>query len=179
MADAAPPRRRPARAALTFFLLYHLAAMTTANMPRSTALGGSPHAAFDPYVSSFALWQSWDMFTTIPHFLSLEGVLVSFDGQRHPAQQGPLLPGLRPFERRHRLSGTFLRLAFSADHYPGVSDRYLAAVCRALRARDGVAPAGVGFELRVEQMRPLAEIRSDGRIADPKIYTFGPAACAH
>jgi hypothetical protein len=166
------------RAALCVACLFHLAAVTTSNLPRTTALGSSVHAPFDWYVGTFGLWQSWDMFTTIPHFLDLEGVLLATDSSGKETRYGPLLPGLAPYARSHRVQGTFMRMAFSDDAYSYFSKRYLAAICRAITSRTGSPPAKVSFELRALELRSLDAVRKDGRIAEPKTYRFGPAPCA-
>ena len=71
-----------------------------------------------------------------------------------------------------------MRLAFSAESYPAYSNRYLAAVCRALLAERRGAPTKVGFELKADELRALADIRKDGRISQPKTMSYGPTACA-
>lgn len=136
------------------------------------------HAPFDWYVGTFGLWQSWDMFTTIPHFLDLEGALLAVDDDGKETPYGPLLPGLAPYPRAHRIQGTFMRMAFANDAYPEYSRRYLAAVCRAIKDKAGTLPTRVAFELRAMELRPLDDVRKDGRIAQPKTYRFGPAPCA-
>lgn len=177
---SSPPARGSAfaRVALPAYVVYHLAAITLANVPETTALGSGFHRPFAAYLSLFGLRQTWDMFTTIPHFLSMTGKLEVRDepgGAVHA--EGPLLPGLEPYVNDNRVHVTFMRLAFSAEYYPGYPERYLAAVCRALVAKTGKAPAQVGFELSVEQLRPLADVRRDRRIAEPKSFHFGPSSC--
>jgi hypothetical protein len=75
------------------------------------------------------------------------------------------------------VNGMFLRLAFSDQYYPGYSGRYLAAVCRAIGEKSGAPPSMVGFELRTQQLRPLDDVRRDGKIAEAKTFRFGPAPC--
>jgi hypothetical protein len=163
---------------LCAYLVFHLGAVTVVNLPRTTALGDVAHRPFDLYVATAGLWQGWDMFTTIPHFLDLDGTLIVVDAQGAEHRLGPLLPGLAPYEKLQRVNGTFIRLAFSSNEYPGYSNRYLAAVCRAVTAQTGAVPASVGFELHVMELRSLASVRADGRIAEPKTLHFGPTPCA-
>jgi hypothetical protein len=158
-------------------LLYHLAAITLANLPGTTALGSGIHRPFAHYLTLFGLHQTWDMFTTIPHFLDMTGVLAVLDDQGQETSEGPLLPGLERYKKDNRIHVTFMRLAFSAEAYPGYPVRYLAGVCRALLQKKGRLPASVGFELRVKELRPLADVQRDHRIAEPKTFRFGPAAC--
>ena len=70
-----------------------------------------------------------------------------------------------------------MRLAFSSESYPAYSKRYLAAVCRALLAERRGAPTKVGFELKAEELRSLADIQRDGRISQPKTFSYGPTPC--
>jgi hypothetical protein len=117
------------------------------------------------------------MFTTIPRFLQVDGVIMAADERGATAEYGPMLPGLTPCRKTSRVYGMFLRLAFSDESFPGYSNRYLAAVCRAISERTGAPPARVGFELRTRQLRPLEDVRRDGRIAESKTFRFGPAEC--
>jgi hypothetical protein len=172
-----PLARRALRIAICAALTFHLAAITVANLPANSPLGGAIYAPFAWYLTPTGLWQTWDMFTTIPHFLDLDGALVVADEAGHVTRRGPLLPHFTPFARTVRIQGTFMRLAFSADSYTSYTKRYRAAVCRALVAEGRSATTQVGFELYAKELRSLDDIRKDGRIAQPKTYTYGPAAC--
>jgi hypothetical protein len=169
--------RRAVRVAICLALVFHLAAITAANLPASTALGSGLYAPFAWYLTPTGLWQTWDMFTTIPHFLELDGSLVAIDEQGVAKRYGPLLPGFTPFVESTRIQGSFMRLAFSNDIYPTYSTRYRGAVCRALLAQRNGAPTQVGFELRALELRALTDIRKDGRIGQPRTYSFGPTPC--
>ncbi|HEX7670230.1 MAG TPA: hypothetical protein VF395_11630, partial [Polyangiaceae bacterium] len=105
------------------------------------------------------------------------GVLSVKDGEGHETTEGPLLPGLEPYKKDNRIHVTFMRLAFNADSYPGYPVRYLAGVCRALLLKHGKLPTSVGFELQVKELRPLADVQRDHRIAEPKAFHFGPSGC--
>ncbi len=172
-----PLARRALRIGICAALVFHLAAITIANLPATTALGGSIYRPFAWYLTPTGLWQTWDMFTTIPHFLDLDGALVVVDESGSITRRGPLLPGFASFAKTVRIQGTFMRLAFSSDSYTSYTKRYRAAICRALLAERRGAPTQVGFELLAQELRPLADIRKDGRISQPKTYSFGPAAC--
>jgi hypothetical protein len=165
------------RAALCAYFCFHLAAITIANLPPTTAFGPGLHAPFAWYVNLAGLWQAWDMFTTIPHYLDVNGTLIVTDAQGHERQVGPILPGLTPFGTEARIRGTFMRLAFSNDDYPGYAPRYLAAVCRAIKETTGSPPASVAFELRTQQLRRLSDVRQDGRLSEDRTFRFGPAPC--
>ena len=161
------------------YFVFHLTAITMANVSRTTELGDGFHRPFDWYVRATGLFQYWDMFTTIPRFVSMDGALVASDSSGRVAEYGPMLPGLLPYRNTSRVHGMFLRLAFSDENYPGYSGRYLAAVCRAIGERVGAEPSQVGFELRTRQLRRLEDVRRDGQISEPKTFRFGPAPCAH
>jgi hypothetical protein len=172
-------RQKALRVAACLYFVFHCAAITMANVSRTTELGDGLHRPFDWYVRATGLAQYWDMFTTIPRFLSMDGALVASDANGSVAEYGPMLPGLLPYRKTSRIHGMFLRLAFSDENYPGYSNRYLGAVCRAIGDRVGATPVQVGFELRTQQLRRLEDVRRDGRIAEAKTFRFGPAPCAH
>jgi len=173
-----PAARRALRVAFCGALVFHLAAITISNLPANTAFGSGIYRPFAWYLTPTGLWQTWDMFTTIPHFLNLDGFLVVVDEHGGQTRVGPLLPGLTPFVQTTRVQGTFMRLAFSNESYAGYSKRYLGAVCRAVLERRHGAPTQVGFELRADELRPLEDVQKDGRIAQLKTYSFGPTPCA-
>jgi hypothetical protein len=172
-----PTVRRTRRALLCLACVFHLAAITVANLPANTAFGAGIYRPFAWYLSPTGLWQTWDMFTTIPHFLDLDGSLVGVDESGTVTRYGPLLPGLTPFVQSTRIQGTFMRLAFSTESYPTYAKRYLTAVCHALLERRHGAPTQVGFELRADELRALGDVQKDGRIAQLKTYSFGPTPC--
>jgi hypothetical protein len=151
--------------------------VTVANLPRSTALGGVFHRPFEAYIQAAGLWQVWGMFETIPYYLAIDGELVTLDAKGEQRRYGSLLPGLARQTRAPRIDAVFERLAFSSADYPGYSDRYLAGVCRELARRPGALPVAIGFELRARQLRSLDDIRRDSQIAEPRMFTFGPAQC--
>src|SRR5512139_1994675 len=87
--------RRPlARTAACAFFAYHVAAVTIANLPRTTALGSALHRPFELYTNLTALGQTWDMFTTIPRFAKLDGDLVVEVAPGDVRRFGPVLPDL-------------------------------------------------------------------------------------
>jgi hypothetical protein len=173
-----PARRKVLRTAACAYFVFHIAAITLANVSRTTELGSGLHRPFDWYLQVTSLSQYWDMFTTIPRFLAMDGALLASDANGAVTEYGPMLPGLSPYRKTSRVHGMFLRLAFSDENYPGYADRYLAAVCRAVGERAGSLPSQVGFELRTQQLRRLEDVRRDGRISEAKTFRFGPAPCA-
>lgn len=171
-------RHRALRLAACAYFAFHIAAITMSNVPRTTELGDGFHRPFGWYLELTSLSQYWDMFTTVPRFLDMDGALVASDTQGVVSEYGPMLPGLTPYRHTSRVNGMFLRMAFSDEYYPGYSGRYLAAVCRAIAEKVGTMPTKVGFELRTRQLRPIGDVRRDGRIAEAKTFRFGPASCA-
>jgi hypothetical protein len=174
-----PTRLKALRVAACLYFVFHCAAITLSNVSRTTELGSGFHRPFDWYLRVTGLSQYWDMFTTIPRFVAMDGALVASDASGATAEYGPMLPGLLPYRKTSRIHGMFLRLAFSDENYPGYSGRYLAAVCHAIGERIGAAPSQVGFELRTLQLRRLDDVRRDGQISEAKTFRFGPAPCAH
>jgi hypothetical protein len=172
-----PIAQRLLRAAVCAALVFHIAAITVANLPANTVYGAGIYRPFAWYLTPTGLWQTWDMFTTIPHFFDLDGRLVVADEHGTVTRRGPLLPDFAPFVKTVRIQGTFMRLVFSNDTYGSYATRYRAAVCRALLAERKGAPTSVGFELVAQELRPLEDIRKDGRIAQSKTYPFGPTPC--
>lgn len=164
------------RAALCAILIFHLAAITITNVPRTTALGSTFHRPFDAYLSFTGLWQSWAMFTTIPYYLEVDGSFVAIGADGRQTEYGPMLPGLEPYRKDPAIDVMFLRLGFVSD-YAAYGGRYTAALCKAVAERTGTVPAGISFELRTKQLRPMKDVLRDGRIADPHSFKFGPTPC--
>lgn len=158
------------------FFVFHLAAITVANVPKTTALGSAIHRPFETYVRLAGLWQSWDMFTTIPYFLDLDAQLVTLiDGRE--VRFGPMLPGLEPYKKELRIHGLFLRMTDPAGGSRDVASAYFRSACRAVEAHVGAKPTRIGVELFVRRIRPLTEIRRDGRIADVERRPFEGPPC--
>jgi hypothetical protein len=172
-------RSRPVRLLASAALLFHLAAITVANVSRDTALGSGFHRPFDLYTATFRLDQTWDMFTTIPHFYDMDGTVVVIDEAGRETHYGPMLPGLLPYRKDPRIHSMFMRLAFMADAYPSFSQRYLAVLCRAIAQKTGVTPHQVAFDLHTRQLRRLSDVRVDGRVADSNVSRYGPSVCPH
>ena len=91
--------RRIARAVACAFFVFHLVAITLANVPRTTALGTGLHAPFARYTWFAGLWQTWDMFTTIPHWADIDVFLTARNAEGREVLHGPMLPGLERYRR--------------------------------------------------------------------------------
>jgi hypothetical protein len=175
MAAPESVERRVLRAALCVLLVFHLAAITITNLPRTTALGSFFHRPFDAYIAQTGLFQSWAMFTTIPYYLDVGGSIVVVDREGRQVNYEPMLPGFAPYIKDPSNDVMFLRLGFSPE-YAGYGARYTAAICRAL-AHAGKPPLSIGFELRTGALRRIQDVARDGRMADAKTFRFGQAPC--
>src|ERR1043165_4099017 len=100
-------RHKALRVAACAYFVFHLTAITMVNVPRTTELGGGFHRPFDWYLGLTSLSQYWDMFTTVPRFLDMDGALVASDEQGRIAEYGPMLPGLLPYRHTSRVNGMF------------------------------------------------------------------------
>jgi hypothetical protein len=173
-----PPRTRSERwlrAGLCAYFSYHIAAIAIANVPATSALGRLCHAVVDPYLGTFGLWQSWDMFTTVPHYVHIDGLLVARDDSGNESRHGALLPGLEDYRDELRIHALFMRMTVAAPS--GIRrDAYLEAACRAIAERGG-SPATVAIELEVEQFRSLDAMRTDGMVGEFQTLHFGERSC--
>lgn len=172
-----PRLMRAARAAACAYFVYHLAAITMANVPRTTALGAGFHRLFDAYIHATGIWQRWDMFTTIPYFRDLDVRLTARDASGRDLRYGPMLPELSPFDKRLRLQALFARLTFWRASYAPFAARYFARACDAVEAKTGQRPAKVGIELVADKIRPLAFVRADGVVSERETLRFEEAPC--
>lgn len=169
-------RRSPVRTVACAFFLFHIAAISIANVPETTALGSAFHAPFETYVRVAGLWQSWDMFTTIPYYLDLDAELVALvDGRE--VRFGPMLPGLSRYRKELRVHGFFLRITEPGGEWSHYSNAYFRAACRAVSTRTGVEPTRIGLDLLAGRIRPLADVRRDHRIAQIERRGFEGPRC--
>jgi hypothetical protein len=169
-------KQRFIRGAACAFFLFHLAAITIGNVPRTTALGAGIHRPFGAYLRVTGLAQRWDMFSTIPHFLDIQGSLVARDERRKETRYGPLFTDPET-PLTLRTQAMLVRLTYSRVEYQEALRRYLRAACRKVASRTGETPRGVGLELRTLRIRRLADIRKDQRIADEKLLRFEEGPC--
>jgi hypothetical protein len=157
-------------------LSYQALAVAAANFPRDTALSWLVTAPFSAYLTATEQWQSWDMFDTIPydHRFTVRAFAAGKDGVER--EIGPLLPGLAPFREVLRLHILFYRLYPGSPLAPAYWTTYARRLCAAARAADpSVAQVRLSFES--ERLRGLAEIREDGRLANPVATARGPVDC--
>jgi len=148
--------------------VYHMAASFFANMPSTTAFGGELRAPFEPYIAYTGLRQSWTMFDTIPYFRSVRPVLVARYPSGRDVDLGPMLPGLKPYRHRTRLTALFVRFTWPNGDIEPYARGYLQRACAlaSLATPPGAEhPTAIGLRLDSERLRPLSEVRRTGSIS--------------
>lgn len=168
---------RAGRALLCVGLVYHLAAITVANVPSASDLDRALHAPFDAYTTLAGLSQTWDMFTTIPHYLDLEAELRARHADGREMGHGPMLPGLGLQRKTLRIHGFFLRLVLATPFNDSYRRRYFDAACHEVERRLGARPQSVALTLTGLRIRPLQAIRRDRRIADFEVHRSEEHPC--
>lgn len=178
--NAPPPNERWAvvrRVLVCSLVLYHLSAVTIANLNESAELSQTLHRYVNPYLRAFGQWQEWDMFTTIPLYLSIEGKVVARRMDGSETRYDPMLPGLAPAPDSLRLASMFARLVWGRKGFRAHVDRYNRALCRAIAEREGSMPRTLRVEVDTQTIRALTAIRKDGVIADARTYKSEEAVC--
>lgn len=172
-----PKFARPRRIIGCVLVLYHLAAVTISNLSESTAFSQTLHSAVNPYLRFSGQWQEWDMFTTIPLYLSISARIVARDMNGKETSFDPLLPGLSAAPDELRLVAMFARMVWARKFFRWHAERYQGAACDALAARTGEMPRSLHFELDAEVIRQLSAIRKDGKIADKRVFKSEEVLC--
>ena len=163
------------------FCVYHMAASAFANMPPTTAFGDQLRAPFDAYIAYAGLKQSWTMFDTIPYFRSVHPTLVAHYASGRDVDVGPMLPGLKPYRHRTRLTALFVRFTWPSGELELFARAYMQRACAVLRQSTppgAEQPAAIGLRLDSERLRPLLEVRRTGSMSSPA-HEFSPitASC--
>jgi hypothetical protein len=115
------------------------------------------------------------MFSTIPHYVRIDGVLLARDDAGNESRYGALLPGLEEYRDELRVHALFMRMSVASPS--GIRrDAYLAAACRAI-AEHGGSPSTVALELDVQQFRSIEAMRADGVVGDFQTLQFGERSC--
>jgi hypothetical protein len=166
----------PLKAFASLLFLGHMAATCAQALPEQSALRPLS-LPFRHYEEVTGLWQTWDMFTTIPYFHDYHVDLQVAETDGSVTQGGVLLPGLRDFDRAVRTETLFMRLLYEPDFGPYLNG-YIDSVCRELRAKRGHGGQQVVVHESCQRMRFLNQIREDGKIANPeehssKVFTCG------
>lgn len=164
----APDRRSSltaaGRAVAVLVLVFHLCAITMANVRRNTALGTSLHEPFDAYVRLAGLTQTWDLFTTKPRFESIEFDLAVKDHEGREVVLGPVVPGFGPPEHQ-KVMVTFARMALAQKAYARGNRDYARAACAAAEEKLGARPRSVQLRARMQSLRSVQQVRKDGKIS--------------
>jgi hypothetical protein len=132
---------------------------------------------FRHYDELTGLWQTWDMFTTIPYFhgYALDLVVTEPDGRIETA--GALLPGLRTFDAHVvRTETLFMRYLYDPEYAPYLH-AYVARACGELHARMGHGGQKLIVRESIQRMRWLNQIREDGVIANPEEHASQVFEC--
>jgi hypothetical protein len=158
-------------------VLYHLAAVTIGNLVEAGSLSQTLHRYVNPYLRLFGQWQEWDMFTTIPLYLTIEGKVVARAMDGKETRYDPLLPGFTKGPDSLRLISMFARVVWARKSFRLHVERYQRAVCHAIAEREGSMPRSVRVELDTLTIRQLTAIRKDGVIGDPRTYKSEEAPC--
>ena len=149
-------------------LLYHLGAITFANLHRSTVLGSGLHTWFSPYTSYLGLWQDWAMFTTIPYYASLTPVLEVETARGGKVDLGPMLPHLEAAPDSLRLTSLFGRLVWSRSSYAEHRQRYERTACLSVEKSTGTTPLSIRVRLEGQRLQRLDAVRSTGVSSYPQ-----------
>jgi len=154
----------------------HMVATCVQAIPDTSALR-PVSLPFRHYEEITGLWQTWDMFTTIPYYHDYRIDLQVTDTDGHVERHGVLLPGLRKFDLRAvRTETLFTRYLYDPDFGPYVHG-YIDKACAELRARKGHGGQKIVLHESCQRMRWLAQIREDGVIANPEEHSSQEFAC--
>ena len=159
------------------FLVYHMLAVTVANLNQSTKVRDLPHRWLRPYVTLFGQWQEWDMFTTIPYYAQIQPTLVATNADGSTADHGPWLPGLEPVPESLKVSSLFARVQWSRSAFSDAIARWERSACSAILEHTQTLPKSVHLRLDTQRLNPLQTIRSSNQIAHPEHFTTKPTPC--
>jgi hypothetical protein len=171
-----PPRWTTAlKAGACVLFVGHMVATCAQAIPEASALRPIS-APFRHYQEMTGLWQTWDMFTTIPYFhdYGIDLTVTETDGRVEHA--GVLLPGLRDFDREVRTETLFMRYQYDPEFGP-YRQGYIEKACGELRARSGHGGQKIAFHESCQRMRWLNQIRLDAVIANPEEHSSQVFAC--
>lgn len=153
----------PAKAAACVLFACHMAATCAPHIPPQSALAPLSKP-FVHYWELTGIWQSWDMFTTIPYYHAYAVGLEVDEPDGGKTWRGVELPGFRRYDGSLRSETFFTRVLGEPDytlHLAGYGER----VCAALRAERGHGGQTLIFHESVERLHFLNEIRENGSIS--------------
>jgi hypothetical protein len=155
--------------------LGHMAATCAQHVPTQSALRPVSQP-FLYYEELTGIWQSWDMFTTVP---SLQGYDVTLDVTESDGQTrraGVILPGLHRYDHAVRSETFFLRVVGDGD-YTGYLEGYAERLCTALRASSGRGGQKLVLHEWYDRLRWLNEIRDNGVTSTREDHPSKTFAC--
>jgi hypothetical protein len=165
----------PLKALASLLFLGHMAATCVQALPEQSAIRPLS-VPFRHYEELVGLWQTWDMFTTIPYFHDYDVDLQVTDTDGGISHEGILLPGLRPFDRAVRTETLFMRLLYDPDFVPYLHG-YVDEACREIRTKRGHGGQKIVVHESCQRMRFLNQIREDGKIANPEDHASAVFTC--
>lgn len=172
-----PPRwARVLKATASLLFVGHMVATCAQGIPETSALRPLS-APFRHYEELTGLWQTWDMFTTIPyyHHYHIELQVTAADG--HMERAGVLLPGMRDFDLRAvRTETLFMRYLYDPE-FDSYLHGYIEKACSELRAKSGRGGQKIVLREHCQRMRWLSQIREDGVIANPEEHSSQVFTC--
>jgi len=166
----------PLKGAASLLFLGHMAATCVQGIPEQSSLRPLS-VPFRRYEELTGLWQTWDMFTTIPYFHDYRVDLDVTDADGKTSHEGVLLPGLRDFDQVVRTETLFVRYLYDAEFAPYLKG-YVERACGELRAKTGHGGQQIVIRESAQRMRWLNQIREDGKISIPEEHSSQPFRCA-
>ena len=160
----APSRAKAAlKAAACVLFAVHMAATCAQQVPAQSALHPLSEP-FVPYEELTGIWQSWDMFTTIPYLHGYDVELDVTDADGQTRLTGLTLPGFLPYDHSVRNETFFIRVIGDKD-YTQYLGGYVDNLCAALRSATGRGGQKLVFHETYERLHWLQEIQNNGVIS--------------
>jgi len=160
----APARVKAAfKAAACVVFAVHMMATCAQQIPPQSAL----HPLAEPflhYEELTGIWQSWDMFTTIPYLHAYDVELDVTDADGQTRLTGLTLPGFQPYDHSVRNETFFIRVVGDKD-YTEYLGGYVDNLCAALRTSTGRGGQKLVFHETYERLHWLQEIQGNGVIS--------------
>jgi hypothetical protein len=165
----------PLKGIASLLFLGHMTATCVQGIPEQSSLRPLS-VPFRHYEEMTGLWQTWDMFTTIPYYHDYRVDLDVTEPGSEATREGVLLPGLREFDHAVRTETLFVRYLYDPDFAPYLNG-YVDRACSELHAKSGHGGQKVAVRESCQRMRWLNQIREDGTIAIPEEHSSKVFAC--
>jgi hypothetical protein len=128
------------------------------------------------YQELTGIWQSWDMFTTIPYLHDYDVALDVTEADGETKRMGVVLPGLRRYDRSARNETFFLRV-IGDPTFAAYLDAYVRRICAELHTKSGHAGQSLVFHESYARLNWLQVIRDTGVIAIHENHDSKPFPC--